>query len=105
MFVKKGISLILVLVMVFSMWGCNGTAPATEPTSVPVETTEAEVFSSIDLVKDGVSDYVIIHELCHLREMNHSQKFWTEVEAYCPDYRSHRKWLKDNGASLIARLP
>ena len=62
MFVKKGISLILVLVMVFSMWGCNGTAPATEPTSVPVETTEAEVFSSIDLVKDGVSDYVIIHD-------------------------------------------
>ena len=52
-----------------------------------------------------VRDYVVIHELCHRKEMNHSAAFWTEVEAVCPDYRVHRKWLKDNGASLIARLP
>lgn len=57
------------------------------------------------LMPQEVQDYVIVHELCHLREMNHSQRFWTEVEKHCPDYRSHQKWLKDNGGSLIARLP
>ena len=50
-------------------------------------------------------DYVVIHELCHRKEMNHSTAFWAEVERHCPDYRIHRKWLKDNGTSLIARLP
>lgn len=51
-----------------------------------------------------VCDYVIIHELCHLKEMNHSDEFWKEVEKYCPDYKIHRKWLKDNGKCLIERL-
>ena len=57
------------------------------------------------LSPEPVQDYVVIHELCHRKEMNHSQAFWAEVEKYCPDYRIHRKWLKENGASLIARLP
>ena len=57
------------------------------------------------LMPQEVRDYVVIHELCHRREMNHSAAFWTEVERYCPDYRLHRKWLKDNGAALIGRLP
>ena len=57
------------------------------------------------LCPEEVQDYVVIHELCHRKEMNHSPAFWAEVEKYCPDYRIHRKWLKDNGASLIARLP
>lgn len=57
------------------------------------------------LVPEEVRDYVVIHELCHRKELNHSAAFWTEVETYCPDYRMHRKWLKDNGSSLIARLP
>lgn len=52
-----------------------------------------------------VRDYVVVHELCHRKEMNHSAAFWAEVEGVCPDYRKHRKWLKDNGASLIGRLP
>lgn len=52
-----------------------------------------------------VQDYVVIHELCHRKEMNHSATFWGAVETFCPDYRVHRKWLKDNGASLIASLP
>ena len=52
-----------------------------------------------------VQDYVVIHELCHRKEMNHSADFWAEVEKYCPDYKLHRKWLKENGASLIAQLP
>ncbi len=57
------------------------------------------------LCPEEVQDYVVIHELCHRKEMNHSAAFWAEVETYCPNYRSHRKWLKDNGSSLIGRLP
>ncbi len=52
-----------------------------------------------------VRDYVVIHELCHRKEMNHSAAFWDEVEAVCPNYKAHRKWLKDNGGTLIGRLP
>jgi predicted metal-dependent hydrolase len=47
-----------------------------------------------------VLDYVVIHELCHLREMNHSKKFWGLVAAICPDYAARRKWLRDNSALL-----
>ena len=57
------------------------------------------------LMPQEVQNYVVIHELCHRKELNHSAAFWSEVEKYCPDYRTHRKWLKDNGSSLIARLP
>lgn len=57
------------------------------------------------LCPEDVQDYVVIHELCHRKELNHSAAFWAEVEKTCPDYRVHRKWLKDNGAALISRLP
>ena len=57
------------------------------------------------LCPEEVRDYVVIHELCHRKHLNHSADFWAEVERYCPDYRIHRKWLKDNGAVLISRLP
>jgi predicted metal-dependent hydrolase len=43
-----------------------------------------------------INDYVIIHELCHLKEMNHSEKFWKLVEGYYPDYKNLRKELKDH---------
>lgn len=48
----------------------------------------------------GAIDYVIIHELAHLREMNHSRRYWQLVENMCPDYKYWRKWLKDNSARL-----
>lgn len=41
-----------------------------------------------------VSDYIILHELAHLRHMNHSSRFWQEVERLCPDYRAAELWLK-----------
>ena len=57
------------------------------------------------LCPEAVRDYVVVHELCHRKHLDHSAEFWAEVAKHCPDYRSHKKWLKDNGASLISRLP
>lgn len=48
----------------------------------------------------GVIDYVIIHELAHLKEKNHAPRFWAVVEKMMPDYRAPRKWLKDNSSRL-----
>lgn len=47
-----------------------------------------------------VIDYVVVHELCHLKEMNHSKVFWTQVETILPDYRGRRQWLKKYGAKM-----
>ncbi len=52
-----------------------------------------------------VIDYVVIHELCHRKQMNHSRQFWALVESAMPDYKVHRQWLKDNGARLMKMLP
>ena len=53
------------------------------------------------LAPPAVLDYVVVHELCHLTHMDHSKAFWTLVESVCPDYRIHRKWLKEHGQELI----
>jgi predicted metal-dependent hydrolase len=47
-----------------------------------------------------VRDYLIFHELAHLREMNHSPRFWAEVERLCPDYRQAEQWLKQHASVL-----
>ena len=49
------------------------------------------------LLPDEIIDYVVVHELCHRNEMNHSPAFWAEVERILPDYKERRKWLKENG--------
>ncbi len=56
------------------------------------------------MAPEPVIDYVIIHELTHLREMNHSKKFWNLVAEHCPHWRKHRRWLKDHEAELSAKL-
>jgi predicted metal-dependent hydrolase len=50
----------------------------------------------------AVMDYVAAHEVAHLRELNHSPRFWQHVESLCPDYREHRLWLRRNGGLLAA---
>jgi predicted metal-dependent hydrolase len=52
------------------------------------------------LMPDWVRDYVLVHELMHLRRIDHSPKFWRLVEAACPDYRLARQWLRANGPAL-----
>jgi predicted metal-dependent hydrolase len=47
-----------------------------------------------------VYEYVVVHELCHLRERNHGPRFWRLVAEAMPDYRARRRWLRDNGPAL-----
>jgi predicted metal-dependent hydrolase len=48
----------------------------------------------------AVIDYILIHELAHIREKNHSKKFWAYLESVLPDYKKHRHWLRENGHLL-----
>ena len=52
------------------------------------------------LMPPEVLDYVVVHELAHRKEMNHSARFWAEVERILPDYKRRRKWLKDYGSQV-----
>lgn len=56
------------------------------------------------LAPERVMDYVVIHELCHRLEMNHSGAFWAHVEAVMPDYKAQRNWLREHGDELMRRM-
>jgi hypothetical protein len=47
---------------------------------------------------DFVRDYIIYHELMHLKEMNHSQRFWDRVKEVCPTWEEAERWIKQNGS-------
>lgn len=49
---------------------------------------------------ESVIDYLVAHEVSHLRHPNHSKRFWRHVEKLCPDYRAQRRWLHDKGHTL-----
>ena len=51
-----------------------------------------------------VLDYVVVHELCHRKYMNHSAAFWAEVARVLPGYREQERWLKTEGQKLIRRM-
>lgn len=82
-----------------------------EPLSIGVRTYKARWGScsiegrlmfnwKIILAPEKILDYLVVHELCHLIEHNHSRAFWNHVEAVLPDYRESKKWLRDNGNQL-----
>ena len=48
----------------------------------------------------SIIDYILIHEIVHIKEKNHSKRFWNYLESVHPDYKKHRLWLKENGSSL-----
>lgn len=52
------------------------------------------------LADEKAIDYVIIHELCHVKHKNHSKNYWKLVKNLMPDYKDHRRWLKDNSYIL-----
>ena len=53
------------------------------------------------LASEPVLDYVVWHEACHLRVMDHSPDFWALVRHHCPGYEIHRRWLRRHGATLV----
>lgn len=53
------------------------------------------------MAPDDVIDYVVIHELAHLREQNHTRRFWNIVQQHDPEYNKHVDWLAENSARLI----
>lgn len=52
----------------------------------------------------AVVDYLVVHELAHLIEANHSKRFWAVVEKAMPDFKTHRKWLKTQGNPILVRF-
>lgn len=57
------------------------------------------------LAPPEVIDSVVAHEICHLREMNHSKRFYELLLTIYPDYHRQNRWLKENGRLLLARAP
>lgn len=51
----------------------------------------------IIMAPEHIIDYLIVHELAHIKEHNHSKQFWAHVEAVLPDYKEHKRYLDNNG--------
>ena len=57
------------------------------------------------LAPSTVIEYVIVHELCHRKHMDHSPAFWALVQQHLPDQAERRRWLKQHGSALLAQMP
>ena len=57
------------------------------------------------LLPDEIIDSIVVHELCHRKQMNHSQKFYAEIEKVFPKYKQCHAWLKQNGNEFMSRIP
>jgi len=57
------------------------------------------------LAPHDVLEYVVVHEVCHLVELNHGPRFWKLVERRRPDYRASKRWLDDHGWEILAYRP
>ena len=53
---------------------------------------------------EHIQDYIVVHELCHRKEMNHSKRFWELVASVIPDHKACRKWLKEEGTVFLASM-
>jgi predicted metal-dependent hydrolase len=56
------------------------------------------------MAPEPIIDYVVVHELAHLKVMSHSKRFWQTVGKYCPDWRIHRTWLREHSHELSRKL-
>lgn len=57
------------------------------------------------LLPDEVIDSIVVHELCHIKQMNHSARFYAEIDKVFPNYKQCHLWLKPNGAMYLNRIP
>jgi len=57
------------------------------------------------LLPKPIIDYIVVHEICHLKELNHGPRFWKLVAQEIPDYAKRRKWLRQNQLRIISSLP
>ena len=65
--------------------------------------SKGEIFYNwrIIIAPHHIVDYVVVHELCHLKHPNHSPIYWKSVRRVSPDYKEHRHWLKEHGATRM----
>lgn len=57
------------------------------------------------LLPDEIIDSIVVHELCHIKQMNHSARFYAEIDKVFPNYKQCHLWLKQNGAMYLNRIP
>jgi len=70
--------------------------------ALEVKGTQVLVRAPYECPQKKIDEFVVVHELCHRKEMNHSKRFYAEVYRVCPEYNKYHKWLKEHGNALMA---